>query len=83
MKTALAIAIGYVIGAKTGDELDELGRSLKTLRETEEFADVVSAARAQVANALRHLAAAVDGEQGTPELGGDIVARVRHLVGRE
>ena len=42
MKTVLAVAFGYLIGAKSGGRvLDQLGQSLKTLCGTEEFADVL------------------------------------------
>ena len=44
MKIVLALAVGYVVGAKTGGkDLDQLGGSLKALCETDEFADVVAA----------------------------------------
>ena len=59
-------------------------RSLKALCGTDEFADVVSAARAQVGAGLRELAAVIDGEHAAPDAGsGDLVARVRGLVGRD
>ena len=84
MKVLAALAAGYIFGAKTGGkDLDQLGRSLKALCETEEFADVVSAARAQVGSSLRQLAAIVDGHDDDAEAGGDLVAQVRHLVGRD
>ncbi len=84
MKTLFALAAGYLIGAKTGGkDLDRLGRSLKLLCNTEEFADVVSAARAQVGSTLREIATIVDGDQHIPDIGGDLVATVRHLVGHD
>jgi len=82
VKLLVAIAAGYLIGAKTGGkDLDQLGRSLKALSETDEFGDVVSAARAHVGSTLRELAAIVDSEHPMPDFGGDLVARVRGLVG--
>ncbi len=85
MNVFLAMAVGYVVGAKTGGkDLDQLGRSLKSLCETDEFADVVSAARTQIGTTLRELAGIVDGEHQAPDAaGGDLVAKVRHLVGQE
>jgi hypothetical protein len=81
MKLLIALAAGYVIGAKTGGkELDDLGRSIKALCDTEEFADVVTAARIHVGSTLREVAAILDGEHPMPEIGGDLVARVRQLV---
>ena len=42
MNILVALVVGYVIGAKTGGkDLDRLGRSLKALCGTDEFADVV------------------------------------------
>jgi hypothetical protein len=77
-----ALAIGYVAGAKTGGKnLDELNRSLKALRQTDEFAEVISAARGQVAAALRTTASLVEGQPARPGATGDLVARVRYLVG--
>jgi hypothetical protein len=84
MKLLLALAVGYVVGAKAGGkDLDQLGRSLKALCETDEFADVVSAARAQVASTLRELASIADGGHPATAPNGDLVARVRNLVGRD
>jgi len=58
-----------------------LGQSLKALSETDEFDEVVSAARAHVGSTLRELASIVDGERALPDLGGDLVSRVKNLVG--
>jgi hypothetical protein len=86
MNILMALAVGYLVGAKTGGEdLDRLGRSLKALCQTDEFADVLAAGRAQLGHTLHTLAAIVEGESGPvpAEPTGDLVARVRHLVGRE
>ena len=82
MNSFVVLAVGYLIGAKTrGQDLDRFTKALKTLCATDEFADVVSAARSQLGNTLRDLAAIVDGQQTLPDSGDDIVAKVRHLVG--
>jgi len=83
MKNVLmALMVGYVIGAKTGGkELDELGRSVTALLGTDEFAEVVESGRAQVGSTLRQLASMVEGEHAMGEVGGDLVAKVRSLVG--
>ena len=81
MNVLVALAVGYVVGAKTGGkDLDQLGRSVKALCQTDEFAQVVSAARAHVAGTLRELASMVDGGHPVPK-SGDLVAHVRRLVG--
>jgi hypothetical protein len=77
----LALVVGYVVGAKTGGkEMEDLGRSLNALLGTEEFADVVTSARAQLGSTLRELASLVGGEHRMADAGGDLVAQVRSLV---
>jgi len=84
MKTFVALAVGYLVGARTGGkDLDQLSRSLKALCETDEFADVLAAARSQVGATLREVAAIIDGDRPMPEVEGDLVAKVRHLVGHD
>ena len=84
MNILLALAVGYVIGARTGGEdLNRLGRSLLALCETDEFADVMAAGRSQIAHTLRELANIVDGERPPADTSGDLVARVRNLVGQD
>jgi hypothetical protein len=84
MNILVALAVGYIVGAKTGGkELDQLGQSLKALCGTDEFGDVVSAARAQMGSTLRELASIMDGGRLPDASSGDLVARVRHLVDRE
>jgi hypothetical protein len=81
MNVFVALAIGYVLGAKSGSkDLDKLGQAVKALSQTDEFAEVVSVSRAHVAGMLRQLAAIVDGGHPVPETG-DLVSRVRRLVG--
>ena len=81
MNVLTALAIGYLIGAKSGGkDLERLGRSLKDLYETDEFADVVLAARAQLGSTLRGLADVLDASGVQGHADGDLVATVRHLV---
>jgi hypothetical protein len=82
VKLLAALAAGYLIGVKTGGkDLDQLGRSLKALSATDEFGDVVTAARTHVGSTLRDLAGIIEGEHPIPDLSGDLVTRVRGLVG--
>ena len=83
MKLLAALAAGYLIGVKTGGkDLDQLGRSLKALSATDEFGDVVAAARTHVGGTLREIAGIIEGEHPMPDVGGDLVTRVRGLVGQ-
>jgi hypothetical protein len=85
MKNVLvALAIGYILGAKTGaKELEQFNRSVAALLGTDEFADVVASARTQVGSSLREVASMIDGGHQMPEVGGDLVAKVRSLVGHD
>jgi hypothetical protein len=82
MKVFVALAAGYLIGARTGGgDLEQLGRSVKALCGTDEFAEVVVALRVQAGSTLREIASIVDGERSLPDAKGDLVTKVRHLVG--
>jgi hypothetical protein len=77
-----ALAVGYVVGAKTrGKSYEELGRSLRALGRTPELAEVISAARAQVASGLKNLASTVEGGAATVGTRDHVGARVKRLVG--
>jgi hypothetical protein len=92
----IAMVLGYLLGSRTGKDLDQLSSSVKALRESDEFADVVSAARSHVGHTLRGLASMVDGSasQGVSPDGvdgsdgdgqpgsSDLVERVRHIFGQ-
>src|SRR5687768_8288991 len=57
-----AMVIGYFIGARAGSkDLDQLSESVRALRESEEFGDLVAAARSHAGHTLRELAGLVDG----------------------
>jgi len=78
----VALAVGYVVGAKTGSkDLDQLVKSLRALRESEEFADVVSAVRSHLGHTLREVAGVLEGGTGADRESGDMVDRVRQLFG--
>jgi hypothetical protein len=80
----LALAAGYALGARSGGrELAELRRSVMALYQTDEFADVVAAARAQVGAGLRSLATIVEGGGAMADDGpapADLLSRVRRMV---
>ena len=76
--------VGYVIGAQAGSkDLDQVVRSLKALRETDEFGDLVSALRSHAGHTLRELAEIVEGQSPMPAIDTtDLVDHVRHIFGR-
>ena len=89
MRVLFALAVGYAIGAKGGGkDFDQLMRSLKAVRDSEEFGDLVAAARSHVGHALHEFATMVDGsaaalDDGQELVGSDLVDQVRHLFTRD
>jgi hypothetical protein len=82
MGVFVALAVGYVIGARTGSkDLDQVTQALKALSASEEFADVVAAVRSHVSHTLREVAGMIEGKPSELETG-DLVERVRHLFPR-
>jgi hypothetical protein len=88
MKLLAVLAVGYVLGARTaGDDLDDVWQSLRAIRDSEEFHDLLTSARSHASHTLRELAAMVDrdplGSDSDSELAltHDLVERVRHLAG--
>jgi hypothetical protein len=79
-----ALTVGYVLGAKTGKkEIEQFNRSVTALLGTDEFADVVSAARSHLSSSLRELASVLDSDHRLHDASGDVVAKVRSLVGSD
>jgi hypothetical protein len=88
----IAMVLGYLLGSRTGKDLDQLSTAIKALRESDEFADVVSATRSHMGHTLRGLASMVSGDEAGGEGGegeggdemrqGDLVERVRHIFGQ-
>ena len=94
----LALAVGYVIGARIGSrDLDQITSSVKALAESDEFSDLLVAARTHAAHTLRELATVVDGDGrplperrvrddaghlSDPGDAADLVDRVRQLFAR-
>lgn len=86
MKLLLALAAGYVLGARNGGEhVDDVVRSLRAVKDSEEFHDLVNSLRAHASATLRDLASIVDQPGGSADgdLGDatDLVERVRSLTG--
>jgi len=88
--TIVTFAIGYFVGLQTEKkEFDDLARALKALRQSEEFAGVVMAARSHLGHSMRALANVVDGGSalaGRParlDDEADLVARVKDLFAHD
>jgi hypothetical protein len=87
MGLVMAFAMGYVVGARGGNEgLDEVIRSLRAIRDSPEMKDLVEAVRAHVGYTLRELASRMDdGSSLDLDLDdeGDLVDQVRRLTERD
>jgi hypothetical protein len=85
MGLLVAFAAGCFLGARAvREDLGDVKRSLQAVRASDEFHDLVAAMRSHAGQTLRHLADSLEGtgldtDEMTPE---DLVARVRHLMGR-
>jgi hypothetical protein len=82
-----AFAVGYVVGARGGSEgFDDVVRSAKAIRDSDEMRGFVAAVRAHVGYTLRELATRLDDEPGPDEPDereGDLLAQVRNLTHRD
>ena len=87
MGLVMAFAMGYVVGARGGNEgLDEVIRSLRAIRDSPEMKDLVEAVRAHVGYTLRELASRMDDDERLDldlDGEGDLVDQVRRLTQRD
>ena len=84
MGLLLAFAVGYVVGARAGsDDFDEVVQALQSIRESEEFHDLLRVLRSHAGHTLRGLADVVDGTKPSSINTQDLVERVKRLVGNE
>jgi hypothetical protein len=87
MSLLVAFAVGYVVGARGGNEgLDEVIASLKAIRDSDEVKDLALAVRSHVTYTLRELATRLEdgpgGDDGEADEEGDLLAQVRNLTRR-
>ena len=83
MGIVLAFAVGYVVGANSGQEsYREVVDSLRAVGQSEEFHGLVCAVRAHLGASLRQLADAVDAAPGNDASATKLLDRVRTLVAR-
>jgi hypothetical protein len=90
MGTIVTFAIGYFVGLQADKkDFDDLAKALKALRQSEEFAGVVMAARSHLGHSMRAVADLVDGGSalaaGPARLDdeADLVARVKDLFAHD
>lgn len=84
MRVLFAFAVGYAIGARGGSEgFDEVVRSMKAIRDSEEVKGFTMAVRSHVGYTLRDLAGRVEAGEGLFDGESSLVDRVRNITGRE
>ncbi|HWC38339.1 MAG TPA: hypothetical protein VG476_07410 [Acidimicrobiales bacterium] len=74
----LAFAAGYIVGARAGREgLSEVAESIRAIRDSEEFAALVSATRSYVGHVLEEVSAMVAPDAERPLGAADLLDRLR------
>lgn len=78
MGMLFAFAAGYVVGARAGRErLEEVAESIRAVRDSEEFAALVSATRSYVSHVLEEASELVAPEAERPLNATDLLGRLR------
>ena len=83
MKLLFALAAGYVFGASAGSrDFDQILDSVRAIRDSEEFHDLLAALRSHASHTLRELADML--ERAGPESlsTNDLVERVKQIAVR-
>ena len=86
MGLLVAFAAGCFVGARAGSQdFGDVAESLRAVRDSEEFHDLVAAFRSHAGQTLRRLADMVEkaGADASRNGDGDLVERVRSLVGHD
>lgn len=82
MGLLMAFFVGWTVGAKAGAKgYEEVVAAVRTVRQSEEFAALVSISRTHAASTLRELSKLLSGETERPAAE-DLIARVQRLTGR-
>jgi hypothetical protein len=77
----LAFAVGYVVGARAGNEgLDEVKDALKAVLDSEELKALGDALRAHASHVLKELGAKLASDSDDPITVEDVLGRLRNLV---
>ena len=83
MKMLLALAAGYVLGASAGSrDFDQVVDSIRAIRDSEEFSDLLAALRSHASYTLRELADMLERVGPEALTSNDLVERVKHLAVR-
>jgi transcriptional regulator CtsR len=82
VRTLFGFAVGYLVGSKAGGEgYEELVRSAKAIRDSEEVQHFVEVLREHASHVLREVSDWVGGIEGTPTLD-DLLAEARARLQR-
>ena len=83
MEALIAFYFGWTMGARSGPEgAQELNDAISSLKQSEEFADLMSALRKHAAVIVRDVADRIEGSGLVDERGPvpDVLARVHELI---
>jgi hypothetical protein len=84
MGLLVAFAAGCLVGARAGSEdFGDVVGSLRAVRDSQEFHDLVAAFRSHAGQTLRKLADMVEKPGAEADGDQDLIERVRSLVGRD
>ena len=79
----VAFGTGCLVGSRVGGEdFDDVVESVRAIRASQEFQDLVLVLRSHAGHLLRSLADTVDGSSVVPERAEDLVDRVTQLTRR-
>lgn len=79
MGILLALAVGYVVGAKAGNEgFEEVVASVSAIRESEEFQGFLQVMRSHLGNTLRDLGGRL-ADADHSSAANDVLSRVRSM----
>jgi hypothetical protein len=83
MGIVLAFAVGYLVGANAGQEgYQDVVDSIRAVRDSEEFRDLLAALRSHAGATLRQLSDILEGAEDEALIPARLVDRVRDLMDR-
>jgi hypothetical protein len=84
MGILMAFAVGYVVGARAGSQdFEDVVASLRAVRDSDEFSDLLSALRTHLGHAMHEMGDLLERTGGEGIDAADLVERVKRLARRD
>lgn len=84
MGVLMAFAVGYVVGARAGSrDFDDVVAALRSVRDSDEFTDLIAAMRAHLGHTLREIGELLESPGAEVPDVSDLVDRVKRLARRD